>query len=80
MNFPNLACSTTMEEFRPPVTTIIEDSHAHVDALVSRAQNLLGFMSGDAAIVVLTDSGVQAGEAFLAVTAAKLLNKDQGSP
>jgi hypothetical protein len=78
-NFPDLACSTTMEDFRIPVPQIDEtpDPHAHVDALVNRAQNLLGFMGDDAAIVVLIDSGVPGEEAYLAVSAAKLLNKDK---
>jgi hypothetical protein len=50
------------------------DPHALVDALVDRAYSLLGFLTPEAAAEVLMSSGVAAGEAFLAVTAAKLLD------
>lgn len=53
------------------------DPHADVDALVDRAQNLLGFMSDDEAIKKLADSGAPWVEAYLAVAAAKILIKDQ---
>jgi hypothetical protein len=57
------------------------DPHAHVDGLIDRAYTLLGFLTSEAAAEVLMSSGVAPGEAFLAVTAAKLLNtKDAHGP
>lgn len=61
-----------MDKFAAPVIPI-DDAHAHVDALIERARALLGFMDAEAAANVLIESGVMAGEAFLAVTAAKML-------
>jgi hypothetical protein len=63
-----------MEKFSAPLAAIT-DPHAYVDALVERARALRGFMSDAQAIEVLMESGV-GGEAYLAVTAAKLLDKD----
>lgn len=61
-----------MEKFGTTVIAI-DDTHANVDALMERARTLLGFMDIEHAMSVLVESGVETGEAFLAVQAAKIL-------
>jgi hypothetical protein len=46
------------------------------DALIDRALSLLAFMSAKDAVDHLVESGVDLGEAFLAVQAAEILARD----